>query len=213
MIESASLQNRAKHRAPQAEWDMSQNIVEFDEAPALETERLILQGHGAEDLEANFAMWSKPSVVEYVTRKPSTREESWSRILRYAGHWRLMGYGYWAVKEKGSGRFVGDVGLHDAKRAIIPPLEGFPETGWVLDPAFQGKGYATEAVRAVLSWANAHLSAPKTVCIIAPANATSLRVSQKCGYQEFTRTTYMDSDVVLFQRDRKASLMDPTGAV
>jgi RimJ/RimL family protein N-acetyltransferase len=183
---------------------MYEILTKFDEAPSLETERLVLSGHRAEDLDANFHMWSKPSVVEYVTRKPSTREESWSRILRYAGHWRLLGYGYWAVWEKHSGRFVGDVGFHDAKRAITPSLEGSPETGWVLDPAYHGQGYATEAVRAVLSWADVHLSAPTTVCIIAPANTASKRVAEKCDYQEFTRTTYMESEVILLRRDRQA---------
>lgn len=175
----------------------------IQEAPSLETERLILQGHGIRDLDANFGMWSNPSVVEYITRKPSTREESWSRILRYAGHWRLLGYGSWAVREKNSGRFVGDVGFLNAKRAMSPSLDGIPEMGWVLDPASHGKGYATEAVQAALLWGDANLSLRRTACMISPDNLASLQVARKCGYREFARTIYMDTEVILFQRDRR----------
>jgi RimJ/RimL family protein N-acetyltransferase len=174
----------------------------IQEAPPLETERLILQGHGIRDLDANFGMWSNPRVVKLITRKPSTREESWSRILRYAGHWRLLGYGSWAVREKNSGRFVGDVGFLNAKRAMSPSFDGIPEMGWVLDPAFHGKGYATEAVQAALLWGDANLPLGRTVCMISPDNLASLQVARKCGYKEFARTTYTDSEVILFQRDR-----------
>jgi RimJ/RimL family protein N-acetyltransferase len=175
------------------------------EAPVLETERLILRGHGIDDLEASFAMWSHPVVVEHITGKPSTREESWSRILRYAGHWRLLGFGYWAVEEKSSGRFVGDVGFADFKRDIEPSLEGTPEIGWALDPAVHGKGYATEAVGAALSWSEQHLSALAAACIVSPQNLASLRVAQKCGFREFARATYKDHEVVMLRRGRLAA--------
>lgn len=171
------------------------------EAPALETERLILRGHRIQDLEASFVMWSNPIVVAHITRKPSTREESWSRILRYAGHWHLLGFGYWAVEEKISGRFIGDVGFGNFKRNIEPSLDGAPEIGWALDPAMHGKGYATEAIGAVLSWSEQRQLAPSTACIISPENLASLRVAHKCGYREFSRTTYMDHEVIMLRRD------------
>jgi len=174
----------------------------IQDAPSLETGRLILQGHSTRDLDANLGMWSNPSVVEYIARKPSTREESWSRILRYAGHWRLLGYGSWAVREKNSGRFVGDVGFLNAKRAMSPSLDSIPEVGWVLDPAFHGKGYATEAVKAALLWGDVNLPSGRTACMVSPDNIASLQVARKCGYKEFARTTYTDSEVILFQRDR-----------
>ena len=181
---------------------MTGNKPPTTEAPVLETERLILRGHRIDDLDAGLAMWSNPSVVEHITGRPSSREESWSRILRYAGHWRLLGFGYWAVEEKNSGRFIGDVGFGNFKRAIEPSLDGFPEIGWVLDPAMHGNGYATEAVGTVLSWSEQHLPAETTACIVSPNNLASLRVAQKCGYREFARTTYMDHEVVILRRGR-----------
>jgi RimJ/RimL family protein N-acetyltransferase len=145
-------------------------------------------------------MWADPAVVRYVGGKPSTREEAWSRLLRYAGHWSLLGFGYWVVRETATGRFVGDVGLADFQREVEPSLNGAPESGWVLAQWAHGKGFATEAVRAVLAWAGENLGAPRTVCMIDPGNAASMHVAEKCGYREWKRTTYKGADVVLFER-------------
>ena len=47
----------------------------------------------------------------HIGGKPFTREESWARLLRYGGLWSLLGYGYWAVRDKESGRFAGELGF------------------------------------------------------------------------------------------------------
>ena len=65
--------------------------LEFVRAPRIETARLILRAHGAADLDAVAAMWSDAALVRHITGKPSTREESWARILRYAGLWPTKG--------------------------------------------------------------------------------------------------------------------------
>ena len=77
--------------------------------PMLETERLILRGHRLEDFDDSFALWSDPKVTRYTGNKPASREEVWNRLLRYVGHWALLGYGFWNVRERGSDRFVGEV--------------------------------------------------------------------------------------------------------
>ena len=104
----------------------------------------------------------------------------------------------WVAREKGSGRFVGEVGFADFRRDMDPPLGPTPEGGWVLTPAAHGKGYATEAVRAALAWGEAQRGWARTVCIINPENAPSLRVAERCGYREIRRATYKGHpDVVL----------------
>ena len=96
-------------------------------APRLQTARLTLRAHGADDLDAVAAMWGDPAVVRHISGTPSTREECWARILRYAGLWPMRGYGYWAAEETATGRFVGDVGLADFARELSPPLYEAPE--------------------------------------------------------------------------------------
>ncbi|HEX2076144.1 MAG TPA: GNAT family N-acetyltransferase [Longimicrobium sp.] len=170
--------------------------------PSLETARLTLRGHTLEDFDESAAMWGDPLVTRHIGGRPSTAEEAWARVLRYPGLWALLGYGYWVVREKHSGRFVGEVGLADFRREVTPALDGAPEAGWVLAPWAHGRGYATEAVRAALSWADAHLALPRTVCLIAPENAASLRVAEKCGFRELARGTYKGEATILCERPR-----------
>jgi RimJ/RimL family protein N-acetyltransferase len=169
-------------------------------APVLYSGRLILRAHGPADLDASAAMWGDPSVVEHISGRPSTRSQSWQRILTYAGLWSMLGYGYWAIEDRATGVFVGDVGLADFHRAIEPPLDGTPETGWVIAPKFWGKGYATEAIRAAVAWADASLDFDRTVCIVSPTNQASLRVAGKAGYVDMGIATMNDEPLRLFVR-------------
>ncbi|HEY3815188.1 MAG TPA: GNAT family N-acetyltransferase [Caulobacteraceae bacterium] len=172
------------------------------DAPVLTTERLILRAHGLGDFADGVAMWSDPAVTRYITGRPSTGEEVWARILRYAGSWRLLGFGYWAITERATGRFLGEGGFHDLKRDFQPPFEGAPEIGWGLIPEAHGKGLAYEATRAMLEWSDAMLDDARTVCLIGPENAASLKLADKLGYREYARTGYRGEPVILFDRPR-----------
>ncbi|WP_457089737.1 GNAT family N-acetyltransferase [Microvirga sp. P5_D2] len=168
--------------------------------PVIETERLVLRGHRIDDFADSFALWSDPQVTRFIGGRPSTQEEVWGRLLRYIGHWSLLGFGYWAVEEKATGRFIGETGFAEGKREIEPSLIGIPEAGWALSPQVHGKGYATEAVRAVIAWGERHFGPVRTACIIAPENTPSIRVAEKCGYREIQRTTYKDSPTIMYVR-------------
>jgi len=169
--------------------------------PSLETARLLLRAHRLDDYEPSAAMWADEAVVRYISGRPSTRDQSWSRLLRYAGHWTLLGYGYWVVEELATGRFLGEAGFADYHRQIEPSLEGVPELGWALTPGAQGRGYATEAVRAAIAWGQEHLHAFKrTACIIAPENLASIRVAEKAGFQLIAHTTYLGEPCLMFDR-------------
>ncbi|HEX7934029.1 MAG TPA: GNAT family N-acetyltransferase [Paraburkholderia sp.] len=168
--------------------------------PILTTHRLTLSPHTRDDFLDSYAMWSDPDVIRYIGGKPFTREEVWARLLRYAGHWAMLGYGYWVIREKENGRFVGEVGLADYHREIEPSLMSTPEIGWALNPAMHGRGYATEAVRAVLNWADEQWPGAETACIIAPENEPSLRVARKVGYREQLRTTYKGLPTIVLRR-------------
>jgi RimJ/RimL family protein N-acetyltransferase len=167
----------------------------------IDTARLTLRPHRIEDFAESAALWADPIVVRHIGGKPFTEEASWGRVLRYIGHWAALGFGYWVVREKDSGRFVGEVGFADFKRAIEPSFGGAPEMGWVLAPSTHGRGYATEAVRAALAWAEAHFGrAQRVVCMIDPDNEASRRVALRCGFAETARTVYNGEPVVLYER-------------
>jgi RimJ/RimL family protein N-acetyltransferase len=167
--------------------------------PILETERLRLRGHTLADFDALAAMWGDPAVVRHITGKPSTREESWARLMRYGGMWALLGYGFWAIEDKASGRFAGEGGFADFKRDIDPPIEA-PEQGWSLAPWAQGKGYAREALTAMLAWGEAHFGRSDFACIISPDNARSIRLAEKVGYREIARISYKEEPTLMFRR-------------
>ena len=170
-------------------------------APVIETERLILRGQKREDFDAFLQIWSDPEVTRFIGGKPSTREETWSRLLRNIGHWEEMGFGPWMICEKQGGALVGDIGFANFQRTLDPGFGETPEIGWVLSPSVHGKGYASEAVSAAMAWADANFAGPRTVCMIDPDNGPSLRLAGRHGFREFARADYR-GPVVLLERFR-----------
>jgi RimJ/RimL family protein N-acetyltransferase len=166
--------------------------------PVLQTERLKLRGHHLDDFPACAAMWADPIVTRHFGQS-FIEEETWSRFLRYVGHWAMLGFGYWVVEEKATGNFVGEIGFADYKRDIRVSVPLAPEIGWVFASASHGKGYATEAVRAATAWGDRYFDS-RTSCIIHPENLASIRVAEKCGYRELERTTYKGHPAILFVR-------------
>lgn len=171
------------------------------EIPVLETPRLRMRRHQLEDFPECARMWSDPSVTRYIRETPFSEEETWTRLLRFVGHWALLGFGYWAVEDKATGAYIGEVGFGDYHRDLKPSLKGMPEIGWVLAAHAHGRGFATEAVRAASAWGDSHFTGKRTACIISPENAGSIRVAMKCGYTEWERTTYHGHPAVLYLRD------------
>jgi RimJ/RimL family protein N-acetyltransferase len=161
---------------------------------------LILRGHRLEDFDALAAMWADPQVTRFITGTPATREESWARLLRYAGHWSLLGFGFWAVELKAGASFIGDVGFANWQRQITPSLDAMPESGWVFSSTAHGRGIATEAVQAALAWADRHLDGQTTTCIIGVDNLASIRVAKKTGYQEYARAQFKGKEVIQLRR-------------
>jgi RimJ/RimL family protein N-acetyltransferase len=174
-------------------------------APVIETARLRLRGHRPADFTDCLALWNDAIVYRHITGKPGTEGEIWARILRYIGHWSALGFGYWAVEDKTTGQFVGEVGFGDYKREIEPPLTGMPELGWVLSPAWHAKGYGSEAVGAAVAWGDAHFGNRRMCCIAAPENTASLRLAAKFGFREAVRTTYLGDPTIMFIREAQKS--------
>jgi RimJ/RimL family protein N-acetyltransferase len=174
--------------------------ISENQPPVIETARLRLRPHQAEDFDACVAMWSDPEVARFTIGDPSPPPQTWRRILAYRGHWVLLGFGYWAVEEKATGLYIGDIGFAEFKRDIRPSIERMPELGWALVPRAHGKGYATEALRAAVAWGDEHFGSTQTVCIINEGNHASFRVAEKLGYKELRRTSHNREATVVLVR-------------
>ncbi len=176
----------------------------FDRAPTVETPRLRLRAHTAADFPACVPLWNDPIVTRFIGGRPYTEEEVWQRVQRYAGSWVLLGHGFWVIEEKATAKVIGEIGIMDAKRDIDPPFGDNLELGWALLPEVHGKGYASEALEAVLDWERKVLKAPSVICIIDPDNAPSIRLAQKFGFVEHARSTYKNTPTTQYIRKRPA---------
>jgi RimJ/RimL family protein N-acetyltransferase len=142
----------------------------------LSTDRLLLRQFRQADLDAFAAIQADPDAARHIgDGRTNDRDTSWRLIAMFLGHWTLRGHGQYAVEQRSTGTFVGRVGLWAP--------EGWPglEIGWLIDPASWGRGYATEAARAVAATTFSELGRDRLISLIRPANAASIRVATKLG--------------------------------
>lgn len=170
------------------------------QAPVLRTGRLTLRPFRASDADAQAAMMGDAVVMHHLGGQPLSREDSWRKLLNGHAFWSLLGYGYWAVERRSDGVMIGQIGFADFKRAVTPAIETIPEMGWLFAREAFGQGYATEAGMAALDWADATLAAPEIVAIIDADNVASIRVAEKCGFNENEPATYRGEPILLFRR-------------
>ncbi len=169
-------------------------------APVIETERLRLRPLRAEDFEPVHRIWTDPENVRFVGGKPSTPNESWRRIVSSAGYWPILGYGYWALDERESDRFIGLVGFADFKREEPEGFSGDPEVGYVIDKAFHGRGYGREAMTACMTWMDQTHGRQRTICLIEPENIASIKIAERLGYATFGEGGIDGVKVLLMER-------------
>lgn len=143
-------------------------------APMLETERLILRGPLRSDL---------PELTRFMTSSPRmqaqgetvSKEQAWFGFLIAIGHWQWHGFGFFTLVERGQDTPLGRVGL--LKHSNWPAVE----LAWHLFEGAEGKGYATEAGRAVRSWAHQAHGLNQLVSYIDCKNHRSQAVAKRLG--------------------------------
>lgn len=168
----------------------------------ISTDRLTMKPHVMADFGDVAAMWADPQVVRFLGGAAFSEEDSWGRLLRYAGSWALLGYGFWAVRRRDTGGYIGDIGFLEGRRTGVEGMRGDPEIGWSLTSAAQGQGFATEAVLAALAWGGGHFDGRfrRTVAMINPDNAASVAVAARCGFRHFAVARYKDAPTGLWER-------------
>ena len=169
-------------------------------APALETERLRLRAWSRADRESYFAILQEPAVYRHFGPEPMGMEECWRRLMAAAGGWQLNGFGGWAVERRSDGRLVGMAALFTAWRDLVPQFGDEPEMGWIFATEAHGQGLANEACDAVLHWAETNLAPTPIWAIIAPANAPSVRLAERLGFERHNEAIYHDETTIVLKR-------------
>ena len=103
--------------------------------------------------------------------------------------------------ERETGTAVGGCGLFRSLRELGPDFDPFPEAAWVVAEPFWGRGYATEAMRAILAWFDAEHKGGRTVAMISIGNLASERIAAKLGYVATGPAEYKGDAVMLYARD------------
>ena len=168
------------------------------ELPSIETERLFLRVFKPEDLDARHVIKNDPDVYEYLPPyyTPPTREKVGEAIALSIQRWREKGLGEFAVIERVSGDLIGYCGLMNLdKTEEIEIYYGFPKKYW-------GKGYATEAARAVLKFAFGKAKLAQVVGVTNPENIASQKVLQKIGLKYQGQITCYQMDCSYFRISR-----------
>jgi RimJ/RimL family protein N-acetyltransferase len=168
----------------------------------INTERLILRKHTRQDTDLVFQLATDPAVLQFIRGVPASREEAWHRLLRYAGHWSLLGFGMFAVFERATNQFIGEVGLADFQRGLGDNFDGIPEAAWVFTGSSHGKGFALEAMTAALNWFDEQAFSSRSVCMIDPRNTASIRLAEKLGFNYYDQGCYKGKDVNKYERMR-----------
>lgn len=144
----------------------------------LVTERLVLRRSLPEDAEAISSYRSDPEVHRYQgwdrTDPEGVREEIQAMAARAPGE--PGGWVQFSVQERNGGRLVGDVGISTADGE-----PGVIKLGYTISPDSQGRGYATEAVAALVAYVLDRLGADVVRAYASTENLPSIRVAEKAG--------------------------------
>lgn len=149
----------------------------------IETSRLRLRKLTRDDSEFILRLTNEPSFIQNIgDRNVRNLDDAWGYIEKgplpmYEKH----GFGLLAVEEKETGERVGMCGL--IKRDNLEDVD----IGFAFFPQHWGKGYATEAARAVMEHGRRELGVERIVAIVSPHNTASQSVLRKLGL-DYERT-------------------------
>ncbi len=142
----------------------------------IETNRLFLREHSAEDLYPLHAILSDPVTMGFWPA-PFTLEQTEGWIQRSMDSYAKNGFGRWAVILKENGKLIGDVGIVPAE------IDGKNEhdLGYIVYKDFWRKGYASEAARGCVEFGFNSLEIKRLVAIMSHDNIASSGVAEKIG--------------------------------
>jgi [ribosomal protein S5]-alanine N-acetyltransferase len=148
----------------------------------LMSERLHLEPVQAHDAADFYALWSSPSLAEVAGIDPVGSVEEVASGLAQFERLRLLGmYWKWRLSLRGTGEFVGEIEAYPTRPQIHPWTEW--GVGYSLMSTHWRKGYATEALQAVILAIFEHPDSKRIKADVGDANLASIRLLTKLGFQ------------------------------
>jgi RimJ/RimL family protein N-acetyltransferase len=156
---------------------------------SIETERLVLRRFERDDVEAFAAYRGDPDVARYQSWQDYTHAEAEAFVAEMLGTDPGVP-GEWfqfAIAERATARLIGDCAL--VLDAGDPPTA---EIGYTLDPGARGRGFATEAVGALIDYVFDRQGAAGIRAVTDTRNAPSIAVAERLGMRRIAtvRTTF-----------------------
>lgn len=143
----------------------------------LETERLLVRTWDIErDLDDAFEIYGDEETMRFIPGGVRDREGTRETLNRMVQRADAEGFGIWPVVHKADGRVIGACGVF-----YIPEHAPDVEIAWVFSKNYRGSGYATEAARAVASFAIEKYHLPVLYAIIHEDNEPSIRLAGRLG--------------------------------
>lgn len=146
-------------------------------APTLTTSRLLIKPFTPSDAAAVFAYRNDPEVAKYQSFHPANADEtkafilSEGRIFNTEDSWFQLGIFH-------QENVIGDIGIH-----FIGPMNSQCEIGYTLARNEQRKGYAQEAVTAVMDYLFGALKKHRITASLDPRNTASIRLLERVGFR------------------------------
>ena len=137
----------------------------------IETQRLVIRQFEPEDWPAVYAYTSDTTVTTYLPEGQFTETQAREFVDKNTGEQAEA----FPVVLKTEHKLIGHMIFHPW---FAPQTY---EIGWVLHPAYQGKGYATEAAHALLQYGFETLKLHRLIATCQPENLASSRVMEKLG--------------------------------
>ena len=152
--------------------------IQLPAFPILRTERLVLRELRPSDAERVFALRSDPLVMRHVNRPlATTMDDAVALITLITGSVAANDAVQWAITVKGNDTFIGLIGFWR-----IAKEHHSGELGYMLAREHWGRGYASEAIAAVVPFGFNTLGFHRVEAITRPENTASIGALEKNGF-------------------------------